>query len=608
MDLKKAFGSLVLIGAMMGCSLASATDIKDFPRVAVMNIGNKAITSRGLRDQDFSSATEYAIYQLSASGWFDLIDYEQLGTIAQMHSINMSDMVDTSTAVQFGKIAGAEYMVVGYVTGLTTKENIAGLQAGNAKGSNAQHVVTANVALRIVDIKTGRIMVAGLGKGSSTSTLTEIGFTKYRNRRNVVGENIYNSTLNTVVDEVSKNHGSSYDKKTTSDTSNRTMNDSSNSQYYKNTYDSSRETYNKNASATAGTYFVKDTVEWENADTYSYTKNANETYKYKKSGTKVKVQSIEGDVNEDGQIDWTDVKAVENYCVYGNPRISNFNKNNADMNGDNKITLEDAWKLKMLVYGLNKKTYKHVIGDVDSEEENGSVDSNDENVLRNYLIDNKPAYINIIEADLNGDDEVTLTDLSILKSRSNNVGCTKTSWMIYSSIPQKYIDYNKNHGIYVEQGNAGSTEISKAVDEVIKQNSYDRQRYFGVRGRSLAWLKEEVSEEKNSDRKTFIDETSSSKRNLNDLTANTSNSSTESGYDAVGTNKANNSTNFSSTNQYVTYEREAMNYNIVIGTVEVSDVQVRNAISKAVRDAIYGNMGILTTLNNGKKLKIKTGF
>lgn len=608
MDLKKAFGSLVLIGAMMGCSLASATDIKDFPRVAVMNIGNKAITSRGLRDQDFSSATEYAIYQLSASGWFDLIDYEQLGTIAQMHSIHMSDMVDTSTAVQFGKIAGAEYMVVGYVTGLTTKENIAGLQAGNAKGSNAQHVVTANVALRIVDIKTGRIMVAGLGKGSSTSTLTEIGFTKYRNRRNVVGENIYNSTLNTVVDEVSKKRGSSYDKKTTSDTSNRTMSDSSNSRYYKNTYDSSRETYNKNASTTAGTYFAKDTVEWENADTYTYTKNANETYKYKKSGTKVKLQSIEGDVNEDGQIDWTDVKAVENYCVYGNPRIDNFNKNNADMNGDNKITIEDAWKLKMLVYGLNKKTYKHVIGDIDSEEEQGTVDANDENVLRNYLIDNKPAYINIIEADLNGDDKVTLTDLSILKSRSNSVGCTKTSWMIYSSIPQKYIDYNKNHGIYVEQENAGSTDISKAVDEIINQNSYDRQRYFGVRGKSLSWLKEEVSEVKTSDRKTFIDETSSSNRNLFDSTNKSSASNTDSGYYGEATNKANNSTNFSSTNQYVNYERDAMNYNIVIGTVEVSDVQVRNAISKAVRDAIYGNMGILTTLNNGKKLKIKTGF
>ena len=49
-------------------------------------------------------------------------------------------------------------------------------------------------------------------------------------------------------------------------------------------------------------------------------------------------------------------------------------------------------------------------------------------------------------------------------------------------------------------------------------------------------------------------------------------------------------------------------YSVKIGAVEVSMVQARNALSKAVRDAVYGNMGILTTLNGGKKLKIKTGF
>lgn len=608
MDLKKAFGSLVLIGAMLGCSLASATDIRDFPRVAVMNIGNKAITSRGLRQQDMSSATEYAIYQLSASGWFDLIDYEQLGTIANMHSINMSGMVDTATAVEMGKFAGAEYMVVGYVTGLTTKENTAFLQGFNAKGGNSQHVVTANVALRIVDIKTGRIMVAGLGKGSSTSTLTEIGFTKYRNRRNVVSENIYNSTLNNVVNEVNKKGGSSYANSSSSDSSDRNMTDSSNSQYNKNTYDSSRETYNKNSSMTSGSSFTRDTVEWENANAYTYSKSQNETYKYKKLGNKVKIQSMECDVNEDGQIDWTDVKAVENYCIDGNPCISNFNKNNADMNGDGKITLEDAWKLKMLVYGLNQKTYKHVIGDVDSEEENGRVDANDENVLRNYLVGNKPSYINIIEADLNGDDNVTLTDLSILKSRSNNVGCTKTSWMIYSSIPQKYIDYNKNHGVYVEQGSSGTVDIDKAMSEHSTQCGYDRQRYFGTSGRTLSWAREEISEERTSDRQTGVNESSNSDRVLHDSTNKASNSSSGSGYSDEASRQANNSTSFSSNNQYVTYEREAMDYKIVIGTVEVSDVQVRNAISKAVRDAVYGDMGILTTLNNGKKLKIKTGF
>ena len=179
---------------MAGATQSYAANIKDFPRVAIMNFGNKAITSSGLRDHDFSSATEYAIYQLSACGWFDLVDYEQLSTMAKIHSVNMSGLVDPTTAVSMGKFLGAQFMVVGNVTGLTTKENVIDYQHG-AKGSigNAQHVVTANVAMRIVDIETGRIIVAGLGKGSSTSTHTEITFKKYRNRR-TVSETINDTT------------------------------------------------------------------------------------------------------------------------------------------------------------------------------------------------------------------------------------------------------------------------------------------------------------------------------------------------------------------------------------------------------------------------------
>ena len=49
-------------------------------------------------------------------------------------------------------------------------------------------------------------------------------------------------------------------------------------------------------------------------------------------------------------------------------------------------------------------------------------------------------------------------------------------------------------------------------------------------------------------------------------------------------------------------------YSIIIDSREVSMVQARNALSKAIRDAIYGKMGILTILNDGKQLKIKTGL
>lgn len=181
---KKIIWLLIMI-LITANNFTYAANIKDSPRVAVMNFGNKAITSAGLRDHDFSSATEYAIYQLSACGWFDLVDYEQLSTMAKIHSVNMSGLVDPSTAVPMGKFLGAQFIVVGNVTGLTTKENEFGYQHGNKGGiNNAQHVVTANVAMRIVDVETGRIVVAGLGKGSSTSTHTEIVFKKYRNTNN----------------------------------------------------------------------------------------------------------------------------------------------------------------------------------------------------------------------------------------------------------------------------------------------------------------------------------------------------------------------------------------------------------------------------------------
>lgn len=195
--LKKVIGIIAVLLFMVSTTPSYAANIKDFPRVAIMNFGNKAITSSGLREHDFSSATEYAIYQLSACGWFDLVDYEQLSTMAKIHSVNMSGLVDPTTAVSMGKFLGAQFMVIGNVTGLTTKENEFGYQHGNTGGlSNAQHVVTANVAMRIVDIETGRIVVAGLGKGSSTSTHTEIVFKKYRNKRTVSENETDTTTTN----------------------------------------------------------------------------------------------------------------------------------------------------------------------------------------------------------------------------------------------------------------------------------------------------------------------------------------------------------------------------------------------------------------------------
>lgn len=180
------FASGIILSTFLS-STVKAADVHSYPTVAVMQFGNKAITSQGLRRYDFDSASEYAIYQLLASGWFDLVDYEQLSNIAKMHEINMSGLVDQSTAVQLGKFAGAQFMVVGNVTGLTSKEAGLDYQHGRSGGLGVDvRTVIANVAIRIVDIETGRIVGAGLGKGESASSNVEIVFNKYRKSDNAI--------------------------------------------------------------------------------------------------------------------------------------------------------------------------------------------------------------------------------------------------------------------------------------------------------------------------------------------------------------------------------------------------------------------------------------
>ena len=182
--MKKIFLLAVLIIFCVATSLEAATPIKNHPRIAIAEFSNKAITSEGFRDQDYSSATEYAIYQLSASDWFDLIDYEQMITVARMHSINRSGLFDPSTVPQLGKFLAAEYILVGSLTGMTAKESGLSVGAMGAKAGGSKYTVTANVTVRFVDVETLKIVGVGMGTGTSASTQTEISFTPFRNATN----------------------------------------------------------------------------------------------------------------------------------------------------------------------------------------------------------------------------------------------------------------------------------------------------------------------------------------------------------------------------------------------------------------------------------------
>ena len=62
----KKFLTVLITLLMFTAQIEAATPIKNHPRIAICEFSNKAIISEGFREQDYSSATEYAIYPRAA--------------------------------------------------------------------------------------------------------------------------------------------------------------------------------------------------------------------------------------------------------------------------------------------------------------------------------------------------------------------------------------------------------------------------------------------------------------------------------------------------------------------------------------------------------------
>lgn len=485
---------------MLFSPLTEATSLKDYPRVAIMNFGNKAITSKGFRDQDFAMATEYAIYQLSASGLFDLIDYEQLNTIAQMHNINNSGLVDPSTIVAMGQFAGAEYMIVGNVTGLTLKENGVNIQAKGAKAGVGEHVVNANVTVRIVDIKTGRIMGAGMGKGSSTSTNIEIGFIKDRWVERATRRYVDNDVANTVINEVSNR---TKDKKTS---------DEYNDEHTYNENYVNQGNQNGSSEANFGT------SERENAHSDSSGQNSG---RYNDHFTAGSDSRSEANANSSGE---ANSHREANGESYHGGSATGWDGHITD--GSHATHYNDGRHNGELIYD-DARAYSNAYYDTANYNSEENANSN---------------YRNDAHADS-------------------------------SSTSREFADAN---GGYDNQSSSESNASrGRDYDEHRDEQYNDNQSY-----------------NENFNSKDSQSGSSSSNKTVTDNSTFNSNVT-----DTVKTDRT-----------VYNYVKEQYVYGITIGTKKVSEIQVLNAISKAIRDAFYGKTGLLTVLNDGVQLKIKTGF
>lgn len=142
------FMSLMVMGISNICSAGMMED-----PITVLPVGIKSEISRDISPREAERITDILRDEMENSGvFYNWVEREDIIRAFEEQRFQMTDLVDQSTAVSIGRMIGAKYIVIGNVTGLTREGG----------------TVYAHVAVKIVEVETGRVSVGGRGDGKKS--------------------------------------------------------------------------------------------------------------------------------------------------------------------------------------------------------------------------------------------------------------------------------------------------------------------------------------------------------------------------------------------------------------------------------------------------------
>ncbi len=153
---------------MMMCSTVEAALFEEPITVAVMDFGFHEGTSESTFDTiDIGkSAGEYVTMRLIKNEHFTVVDKDLVAEQLSEANLNITGLIDPKTARQIGEILGVRYIIYGNVSDVTldskseTEYSENGIPRENNTGT-----VRAYLILRIMDVESGRILMASKGTG-----------------------------------------------------------------------------------------------------------------------------------------------------------------------------------------------------------------------------------------------------------------------------------------------------------------------------------------------------------------------------------------------------------------------------------------------------------
>lgn len=166
----KAAGLLIIVAVFSGCAqtrlaISQRWTPSSTARVAVMpfaadDIHTGLIFGEGLADA--------LVMELVGEG-FPVMERRDLSQVLKEHALGYSGVVDQRTAVEIGKLSGIDYVVLGT---LTTRTAMGPIEYFFGDGIGHPEVDT--VRMRMVEIKTGQVMVSAVVENSRGGSVEDI--------------------------------------------------------------------------------------------------------------------------------------------------------------------------------------------------------------------------------------------------------------------------------------------------------------------------------------------------------------------------------------------------------------------------------------------------
>ena len=118
------------------------------------------------------ASSEYLIQRLFEVGKFNVMDRTLVEDKIRESSLNTTGLIDPDTAKKIGDLLDVDYLVYGNVNDVTLSET--GGSTGGVGLDISRITIKAHIIVRVMNVKTGKIIGAAKGEGKSRGSFVRI--------------------------------------------------------------------------------------------------------------------------------------------------------------------------------------------------------------------------------------------------------------------------------------------------------------------------------------------------------------------------------------------------------------------------------------------------